>query len=237
VIHSPHLLRKLQQLQALTDDDVDAIRRLPVRIVNYGPRSTIVAERDQPGQCGIVMSGFACRAKTAANGRRHIVSFHVPGDLPDLQSLFLKIMDHELFALSACTMGFVPHEDLGALVHERPRILDAFWRETLVDASIYREWIVNSHRPAAEALAHLVCEVSRRLQAVGIATEPALPFPVTQVDLADALGLTTVHINRVLKILREDNILQMRRQEIVILDAARLAAFAGFDDLYLHQLR
>jgi CRP-like cAMP-binding protein len=169
------------------------------------------------------------------NGKRQILSIHIPGEVPDLLSLHLHVMDHDLTALSDATAGFIPHDALRGLTADRPRVAAALWRETLVDASIFREWIVVSRSPAACRIAHLVTELANRLKAVGLSAGENFQLPMTQVDLADALGLTPVHVNRVMQELRKGGLLDFRRNVVTLNDAPKLRELADFDELYLHQ--
>ena len=155
--------------------------------------------------------GFSLSRKTTEEGKRQILSFHVPGDIPDLQSLHLHVSDHDLAALSPAVVGFIPHDALHVTVRKRPNLAAALWRDTLVDAAIFRDWIVNvSRRPASVRLAHLLAELARRLKAVGLMKGNSAHLPLTQTHLADALGLTSIHVNRVLQELRRDGVLEFK---------------------------
>jgi CRP-like cAMP-binding protein len=235
----PHLepmIRKLRKSTNLDDGDIEALRALPIHIRQLAADTPIVKEGDRPAHCCLMIAGYSARSKTTDQGKRQILSTHIPGDIPDLQSLHLHKMDHDFWTLSACTLGFIPHEALRELTRTRPMVAEALWRETLVDAAIFREWIVNvGRRPAGARLAHLVLEMRERLAAVGLAGNGYYELPMTQADLADALGLTPVHVNRVLKELRADGLLDMRRHLVTLGDAERLAKIGDFDEGYLHQ--
>jgi CRP-like cAMP-binding protein len=234
----PHLeamIRKLRQNTNLSQDDVDAIRGLPMHHKNLPANSLIVAEGDRPGQCCLIIKGFCARSKTSDEGRRQILSIHITGDIPDLQSLHLHVMDHDVRTLSACTLGFIPHDALRALTRARPVVAEALWRETLMDAAIFREWIVNvGRRSAAQRLAHFVLEVREKMAAAGLCTDHSFELPMTQLDLADALGLTPVHVNRVLQSLRSSGMLDIKRSEVRLGDPVKLKSLGGFDGMYLH---
>jgi CRP-like cAMP-binding protein len=233
---SDRLVRKLSISTNLNDDDVHAIGRLPIQLKALAAREVIVREGDRPGQSCLLVDGFACRSKMSEGGKRQILSIHISGDIPDLQSLHIHVMDHDVTTLSPCTAGFIPHDALRALTRERPRIAEALWRDTLIDAAVFREWIVNvGRRPAVSRLAHLLAESGQRLQAMGLVDGDRFELPMTQVDLADALGLSPVHVNRVLQELRRDGVLEFRKQTVALLDSPRLNEIAEFDDLYLHQ--
>jgi CRP-like cAMP-binding protein len=230
------LKRKLRATTALDDDDLAAIERLPFTAAELPAAAVIADEGDRPSRCCLVVEGFLYRSKMTEDGKRQILSLHVPGDIPDLQSLHLHVMDHALIALCPSTVGFVPHKAMHAITRARPAVAAALWRETLVDSAMFRDWIVNvSRRSAARRMAHLLAEVARRLDAVGHSKDEAYYLPLTQTDLADALGLTSIHVNRVLQLLRKDGVLEFKGHVLRFGDAARLEAMGDFDPMYLHQ--
>jgi CRP-like cAMP-binding protein len=230
------LLRKLQLSTLLDADDVKAIERLPIMVKEVAAHSAIVREGERPVQCCLLIDGFLCRSKTTDAGKRQILSIHITGEIPDLQSLHLHVMDHDLTTLSRCTVGLIPHDALRAVTRERPTVGEALWRETLIDAAVFREWIVNVGRRAAVVrLAHLLAEIGTRLQAMDLATGDRFELPMTQLDIADALGLTPVHVNRVVQELRREGLLELRKHSVSLPDLPRLKELGDFDDLYLHQ--
>lgn len=232
------LIRRLRVDTHLSEDDAQALKSLPVHVREFPADTPIVLEGDRPSQCCLVMNGFACRSKVVMQGERQILSFHIPGDIPDLQSLFLKIMDHDLATISPATLGFIDHAALRALIDAHPAIARALWRETLIDAAIFREWIVNMGvRPAAARMAHLLAEVRSRMAAVGLVHDKEFEFPVTQAKLGEALGLSTVHVNRVLQAFRAEHVLDLKKNTVTITDYEKVVAAAGFDDSYLHRSR
>lgn len=171
-----------------------------------------------------------------SGGGRQIMSFHLPGDIPDFQSLYLKTMDHSLGTLTPCRLAFVAHKSMHELFERQPRLLAVFVREALIDAAIFREWMLNIGRRRAEGrLAHLLCELYLRHKAVGLARDRSIAFPITQAELGDAVGFTTVHINRMLQELRGSGLLSLEGQVLTIVDWPRLKRVAGFDPTYLHQ--
>jgi len=234
--HFEAMIRKLRNNTNLDADDIEAIRALPVQIKQLPANTAVVREGDKPSQSCLMIDGYSVRAKTANEGRRQILSIHIAGDIPDLQSLYLHVMDHDFKTLSACTVAFISHDSLRALTRSRPLIAEALWRETLVDAAIFREWIVNvGRRQAPQRLAHLILEMRQRLAAIGRVGDGHYELPMTQNDLADALGLTPVHVNRVLQMLRADGLMDIRRNVVTLGDAEKLMEIGDFDDLYLHQ--
>jgi CRP-like cAMP-binding protein len=219
----------------LSDEDERALHSLPFHIKDYAARTPISRERDRLSQSCLIVSGLICRAKMTGEGRRQLLSFHIPGDIPDLQSLHLEVMDHDLIALSDARVALIAHEDIRRLTRGQPDIAAALWRETLIDASVFREWIVNvGRRGAAQRMMHLLYEVGFRLKAMGLGEIGSFHMPITQTDLADALGLTPVHVNRVLQGLRKDGLLDFRRCTVTMNDVDRVAAMSAFDPLYLH---
>src|SRR3954452_6766976 len=180
------LIHKLESILVLSDDEKDVLRKLSGTIKTVGPRQDLVREGDRPSACCLILDGFAYRYKLTHDGKRQIFSFHIPGDIPDLQSLHIDVMDHSLSSLTACKVMFIPHEIVCDLMRRCPRIGDAFWRETLIDAAVFREWIMNlGRREAYGRMAHLLCEFYVRLRAVGLTTDHSYEFPLTQAELAD----------------------------------------------------
>lgn len=192
-------------------------------------------EGDRPNQCCVVIEGFQCRYKMLADGERQIMSFHVPGDVPDLQSVFLSTMDHSLGTLTPNRVAFIPHEPLRDLIRQQPGIAERLWRETLIDASVFREWIANvGSRDAYTRIAHIICELFVRLRAVGLANGMKFDFPITQTEIADATGLSTVHVNRSIQQLRADGLITLERGMCHIPDFDALKQAGMFESGYLH---
>jgi CRP-like cAMP-binding protein len=230
------LIRRLEGIHNLDDADRAAIRALPIKFTELGPRQDIVREGDRPSRCCIIIDGLACWNKTSGEGKRQILSFHIAGDIPDLHSLHLEQLDSTLATISLCAVGFANHEDIQRLVNERPRIASAFWRMTLIDASIYREWVSNvGSRQAYSRIAHLLCEQVTRLNSVGLVDQNfSCSLPLTQNELGEATGLSTVHVNRSLQDLRKQALIRFEGQMLTVLDWSRLKAAGDFDQGYLH---
>jgi CRP-like cAMP-binding protein len=181
------------------------------------------------------VEGFLTRYKSVSDGKRQIMAFYVPGDIPDLLSLHIHVMDHSLATIIPSKVAFIPHDALGSLIDQNPRIARAFWRETLIDASIFREWIVNlGSRDAYSRIAHLICEVFLKLNAVGLTNGNSCAFPITQGEIGDATGLSTVHVNRSIMELRKDDLIVLEKGRCTIRDLSRLEEAAMFDPTYLH---
>jgi CRP-like cAMP-binding protein len=233
---STTLITKLTVSNSLDGDDIRALQSLPIRGRSLQALEVIVSDGDRPSECCLIIDGFAFRSKTTFDGQRQVLSLHIPGEIPDLQSLHLRVMDHDFTTLTPCTIGFISHEAMRSLSRERPKVAAALWRETLIDAAIFREWIVNVGRRSATArMAHLFIELYRRLEAVGRTKDGGFEFPITQAVLGDCLGLSAVHVNRVLQDLRKDELLTVKRTHFHLLQLEMLEALAGFDGTYLHQ--
>ena len=229
------LIVKLESIADLSEAAKTALRSLPLRFRAFDENADIVRQGDVPTECGLIVEGFACRYKLLGEGQRQIMSFHIPGDLPDLQSLHLKTMDHSLLALTPTEVGFIPHAAIQEITRSHPEIASVFWRDTLIDAAVFREWLAGvGRRTAHQRIAHVLCEVYVRLLSVGLARPGAFQLPVTQAELADGLGLSSVHVNRVLQDLRRDGLITYRGKFVVIGDWDRLQAAGDFDVGYLH---
>jgi CRP-like cAMP-binding protein len=229
------LIRKLESIFTLTDDERHALQKLPMQIAAIKADQDIVREGDHPSRSCLILSGFACTYKVTAQGKRQIVSFNLPGDVPDLQSLHLKVLDNSVSTVSPCSIGFINHEALRDICHRYPRIAAAFWRGTLIDAAIFREWVLNvGRREAYTRMAHVFCELLTRLRAVGLVKDKACDLPITQGEFADAIGVTPVHVNRVLQQLRAEGLIELKGDRLKVLDWDRLKEVGEFDPTYLH---
>ncbi len=229
------MIRKLESIFTLTDDERQALETLPMQVNVIKDHQDLVREGDQPSRSCLILSGFACTYKITAQGKRQIVSFNLPGDIPDLQSLHLKVLDNSISTISQCRVGFITHEDLRDLCDRYPRITAAFWRETLIDASIFREWVTNvGQREGASRMAHVLCELLVRLRAVDLVEDHACDLPITQAEFADALGFTTVHVNRVLQQMRAEGLIETQGTRLKVPDWEKLKQVGEFDPTYLH---
>ena len=183
----------------------------------------------------MILSGFACTYKVTAQGKRQIVSFNLPGDVPDLQSLHLKVLDNSISTISPCSVGFITHEDVRRICDRYPRITVAFWRDTLIEGAIFREWVMNvGQREGTSRMAHILCELIVRLKAVGLVEDHVCDLPITQGEFADALGFTTVHVNRVLQQMRAEGLIETKGTQLKIPDWDKLKQVGEFDPTYLH---
>jgi CRP-like cAMP-binding protein len=229
------MVRKLQQWRPLDADDVDALRALPYRLITLRPHEYIVREGDTPQNSCLMVSGFSYRHKVAGNGGRQIFSIHMQGDLADLQNSLLGTADHNLQALTQVQAALIPVEAIQHIAFTRPAVGRAMWYETLVDASIFREWNLNvGRRDARTRAAHMLCEFALRLEAAGLGERCDYELPMTQEQLADALGLTSVHTNRTLMTLGDEGLIERRQRAVKIVDWPRLMKAGDFDPAYLH---
>jgi CRP-like cAMP-binding protein len=229
------LIKKLQSIAPLSDEEMRELVSLPLNVKHVGPDIDIAREGDRPSECCLIAEGFLCRYKFTAEGRRQIFSFHIAGDIPDLQSLELKVMDHYLGTLTPAKVAFIPHQSVLHLMSTCTRIARVLWRDTLIDAAVFREWMMGiGRRSAVTRIAHVLCEIFVRLRAVGLAGERECVVPLTQAEFGDALGLSTVHVNRSLQELRGRGLIRLSGGVLTILDWAGLEAMGEFDLTYLH---
>jgi CRP-like cAMP-binding protein len=176
--HDNPLIRKIDSVFTLNDDERQALENLPMQLAVINDNQDIVREGDSPSRSCLILSGFASTYKVTKEGKRQIMAFNIAGDVPDLQSLHLRVLDNSIGTLSTCRVGFITHDDLRNLCDRYPRIAAALWRETLIDAAIFREWMLNiGRREAYNRIAHLFCEMLVRLRAVGLAEDHACDFP------------------------------------------------------------
>jgi CRP-like cAMP-binding protein len=227
--------RKLESIASLTEEEKQALLSLPMVVKDIPADRDIVSLGERPNACCLILDGWACRYKMLPEGGRQIMSFHVPGDVPDLQSLYLKTMDHSLGTVIPSKVALIQHRDLHDVVRRFEGISTALWRESLIDAAIFREWMVGiGRRTSHQRIAHQLCEMATKLRAVGLNDGHTYPWPVTQLEVADSLGLTDVHVNRVLRDLRKDGLIAMARGVFTATNWDRLKQLGQFDPGYLH---
>ncbi|MFC0408291.1 Crp/Fnr family transcriptional regulator [Roseomonas elaeocarpi] len=226
---------KLAHGAVLTPEDRSILEDLARETRPVGARRELVAEGERPDYVHLVVEGFACRYKMLPDGGRQIMALLLPGDFCDLHVAILHKMDHSVGTLTKCRVARLSRATITNLVSVSPTVTRALWWATLVDEAVLRAWIVSmGRRPADKHLAHLLCELLLRLQAVELATTDSCDLPLTQQDLADILGLTPVHVNRMLQQLRAEGLVTMVNRRLIIRDFQRLRDFAGFNPKYLH---
>jgi CRP-like cAMP-binding protein len=230
------LVRRLRTSSGISDDDVKEIEQLPIAVRQYPAETPVVRDGERATDCCLIADGFCARSKTIPSGKRQILSIHIPGEIPDLMSLFLHVMDHDLSTLTPCTLGFIRHETLRKLHQRSPSVAELFWRDTLIDSAMFREWIVNvGQRPAPARLAHVMIELRERLRVIERLDGNSFEMPLTQEQIGEALGITAVHANRVIKQLRQEGIVELHRGRVTVLDERKFLDLADFDGRYLHQ--
>ena len=203
--------------------------------VTVPARSTIVRRGQPVRQSTMLISGFMCRYMDARDGFRQLVSLELPGDFVDLHGYPLQRLDHDLATLTECVVATIPHERLTELIEAFPHLGRLLWFSSLLDAAMHREWIFRLGRlESTGRLAHLLCETYTRLAAIGRVEDGAFDFPVTQQDLGEACGLTSVHINRTVRRLREAGLAEIGKGQVRILDFPGLAALGEFSGDYLY---
>lgn len=230
------LIAKLERFTRLSSLDKNMIQRLGTeRLRHFGAHEDILCEGEVPSDINLVLAGWACRYKQLEDGRRQIIAFFVPGDLCDHNIFILREMDHSVGTITKVTLACVSREMFETVTLKHPRITQALWWEALVTSAIQREWTVNlGQRNATERVAHLLCELFLRLQAVNLTNGNACEFPVTQAELADAMGLTSVHVNRTLQELRSSGLIELKNRILVIPNLELLMRVAIFNTNYLH---
>jgi CRP-like cAMP-binding protein len=229
------MLRRMERRSPLGDADRRALKELPHVQRRVPAAGHVVRDGDKAEHCALLLSGFAYRYKITGDGARQIISLHIAGEFLDLQHSFLGVADTSVQTLTEADVAFIPKYAVQELALANPAVARALWIDTLIDASIFREWVVNVGRRDSRArVAHILCEFSMRLQAAGLAKDHVYELPMTQEQLADAVGLTSVHVNRVLKQLGEEGLIDRDRRTIRIVDWKRMREAGDFNERYLH---
>ena len=229
------LILKLKRSGVLIEEDFRRLADLCRNSRTVSANSVLLNQGQKPSGLHLVLEGFVYRYKLLEGGERQIIGLLLPGDLCDLQAEILRSADHFIATLTDCAIVELSQAIVDDLTLAPSRIARALWWSTLVDESILREWLANmGQRPADKWLAHFFCELLLRLQVVGRAESNSCEVPFTQEKLADILGISSVHVNRVLKDLRERNLLHLKSRQVSVPDVEKLHAFSGFDPDYLH---
>jgi len=228
-------VNKLQLWAPLSEADKDALLSLPFTLRHLKAGYHIVWDGDKPLFCCLLIRGYAYRHKIVREGKKQIFSLHMDGDLIDLQNSLLGRADHNVETLTECEVALIPVDAVRKIAFDRPAIGMAMWYDTLVEGSIFREWIANIGRRTARArIAHLICEFATRLKAAHLGAPDGFTVPMSQEWISDAVSLTSIHVNRVLKSLQTDGLIHRSRRWIEIRDWDGLTEAGDFNPAYLH---
>jgi CRP-like cAMP-binding protein len=229
------IIKRLEQIGSLSGEDKEALLSISGATRDLKQGEDILNHGEHPTQAVVVLSGMLHRYTISPQGRRQIHSFYLPCDTPSLESLPMEVMDNSLAATAPSQVGLISHSELNRVMSARPNVLTLIWRETLVQGAIIREWLMrNSQMLAHVQMAHFFCEIMTRAKAAGVARGDTCDLPITQEDLADALGMSNVHVNRTLTILRAGGLVEFRRGLLTVPDWEKLVEIAEFDPSYLH---
>jgi CRP-like cAMP-binding protein len=229
------LIRKLEEHSALSKADIAAIQRLPAKKQNIAKNEDILRQGDKPEESVVVLKGMLARYHNAPGGKRQYLSFHMAGDMPDAQALFLDTMDHALCAIDYAIVALIPHAAIFTMIDDQPGVGFAFWKETLIDASMFREAITNnSSRDLPTRLAHFFCEHYYRAGKNGLVKSDICELPLTQIQLAETLGCSLPSISRTLIKLRKTKAMEFENGVLKMKNWKALTEMGDFDPAYLH---
>jgi CRP-like cAMP-binding protein len=233
---SKHLIRRLTGPAELSPNDQEDLDRLGQQRVRYFLQRTSIIEEDERSESFyLIHEGWACGYKALEDGRRQIIAFYLPGDICHLNGFVLGRMDYSIGTITAATISEITQRTYDDLVERKSSIATAICREFLVGFAVQREWTFNiAQRDALARVAHLICELFLRLKRVGLTNGDSCEFPLTQIDLGEALGLTAIHVNRMLQQLRANNLVVFKERQLTIPDIKALQRVAAFNDNYLH---
>jgi CRP-like cAMP-binding protein len=230
------LVQRFRNFGALPAEDEARLRAL----ANNHPqtkaaRRDLIREGDHPRAVFLILSGWACRYKVLEDGRRQLLQFLIPGDLCDVHNVVLREMDHSIGAVTEVRFSEISHCSIEELERASPHLRHALWWHSMTAIAMQREWTTNiGQRSALERLSHLFCELFLRLRSVGLTEDRSCDMPITQTDLGDATGLTSVHVNRTIQQLRETGLIVLQSRRLTIPDFGALQKSALFSDNYLH---
>lgn len=228
------MLMKLRARDEVSADEEQILRSLISEVRTVGTDQVVVRADVDLTECNLLLEGLMCRYKDLANGGRQISELHVAGDFADLHSFPLKRLDHNVLAIVPSRIAIVPHDRIRRVTEEHPHLARLLWLSTTLDAAIHREWVLSlGRRTAIARIAHLFCELHVRLGIVGLADEHGFDLPLTQQDLAECLGLTPVHLNRVLGALKAEGAVTFQRGRVSLHDVPRVQRIAEFTTDYL----
>jgi CRP-like cAMP-binding protein len=233
------LTMKLEQFIRFDPEERQRLEQLlsyPTK--NYARGRDIIREGEKVDDIHLVLTGLAARSKTLRSGARQFMALLVPGDLCDVEVFILEGMDHDIVALTDTVCVLIPAKIIEGLLTESTALTKALWWSTMTDSAVLREWIVDhGSRASVERIAHLMCEMLIRYRIVGETTDNSMPFLLTQEELADATGMTPVHVNRMIQQLRADGLIDLHGKVLTILDPKGLQKVAKYDSAYLHLVR
>ena len=233
------LTMKLEQFTSFDPEErqrLDHLLSYPTKTFARG--RAIIREGDKVDDIHLILTGLAARSKTIRSGERQFMALLVPGDLCDVEVFILEAMDHDIMALTDTTCVLIPAKIMAGLLTESTKLTKALWWSTMTDSAVLREWIVDhGSRASVERIAHLMCEMLIRYRIIGETTDDSFPFPLTQEELADATGMTPVHVNRMLQELRSQGLVDLRGKVLTVLDPKGLQRLAKYDSSYLHLIR
>ena len=229
------LIATIQKRHAFADAEADLLRAKMTEAVSFRQGETIVPEGRPVTYSSLLVEGLSCRSKYTTDGSRQIMEFNIAGDFVDLHSYPLEVLEHSITALTDCRIVKLQHEDISSIMETSPRLGRILWFSTMVDSSIHREWLVClGTKAGASRVAHLFCEMLYRMQVVGLTRGDSYSFPVTQSELAQALGFTSIHVNRILRELRDAGLATFRSKTVEIHNLAGLEELADFNPAYLY---
>lgn len=230
------LIRHLSGYSRLGDVETALLDAACKNVREFPAGHHLIREGDAPDPVFVMLDGWACGYKILPDGGRQIISFLLPGDFCDVHIAILQAIDHNIMTLTKARVASLPRAEMEVLIQANANLTQAFWWSQLVDQSILRSWIASmGRRKSVERVAHLMCELYIRMRNIGLASDDECKMPLTQLVLADALGLTPVHVNRVLRELKEAEVMELSQGSLKIIDSSKLAEIAGFDGNYLHE--
>jgi CRP-like cAMP-binding protein len=229
------LFRKLEARDELSPQERQALLDAAGEIREVKAGTDLLREGDRPDQSILLARGLTARYNIVQDGGRQITAFHIDGDFVDLPGFLLKTMDHGVRAMTDCILVMFPYRNLTRITEQYPHLTRLLWLITLLDAAIHRQWLVAKGRlSSTDHMAHLFCEYLVRARIVGLERGGEFPFPITQTDLADAMGISSVHVSRTLQELRAKNLVQWEHGRLKVLDEQQLRRLGQFDETFLH---
>jgi CRP-like cAMP-binding protein len=227
---------KLAGFGSLSQSDVDVLAAATSRPRKFAARKDLIREGDRPGPVFVMLEGWACRYKILPSGTRQVLAYLMPGDSCDLHVGLLAEMDHGIQTITPAVVATVDRAQMDAILEDHQAVAKAIYVAQLVDEGTMRAWITSmGRRSSIERVAHLMCELYLRARNIGLTSESQFALPLSQLLLADSLGMTPVHLNRILKELRLTGTMVLKRGSLLITDPAKLIQIAGFDENYLHR--